>query len=289
MPALKEIRKRIGSVKSTRQITKAMKMIAAVKFRKIQNKMLALRYYAERMNSVLLDLVKNVDAVHPLLEVRLRRKVEIVALTGDRGLCGAFTSNVMKALPRLIKEKRGEGLEVSVSMTGKRGVDLFIRRGGHLRRSWVGLSGRVTYTDAQAIAMDIGENYLNETFDEVILLYNEFRSAIAQKVVAVPLLPLAPIVSEGAEARQEGAEFLYEPSQQEIFNRLLPKNIEIQVFSSLLESQASEEAARMTAMENATKAAGDMIDRLTLQYNKARQASITAELMDIVGGVEAIR
>lgn len=289
MPALKEIRKRIGSVKSTRQITKAMKMIAAVKFRKIQNKMLALRYYAERMNSVLLDLVKNVDAVHPLLEVRLRRKVEIVALTGDRGLCGAFTSNVMKALPRLIKEKRGEGLEVSVSMTGKRGVDLFIRRGGHLRRSWVGLSGRVTYTDAQAIAMDIGENYLNETFDEVILLYNEFRSAIAQKVVAVPLLPLAPIVSEGAEARQEGAEFLYEPSQQEIFNRLLPKNIEIQVFSSLLESQASEEAARMTAMENATKAAGDMIDHLTLQYNKARQASITAELMDIVGGVEAIR
>ncbi|MCL0039903.1 ATP synthase F1 subunit gamma [Thermodesulfovibrionales bacterium] len=289
MPALKEIRKRIGSVKSTRQITKAMKMIAAVKFRKIQNKMLALRYYAERMNSVLLDLVKNVDAVHPLLEVRPRKKVEIVALTGDRGLCGAFTSNVMKALPRLIKEKRGEGLEVSVSMTGKRGVDLFIRRGGHLRRSWVGLSGRVTYTDAQAIAMDIGENYLNETFDEVILLYNEFRSAIAQKVVAVPLLPLAPIVSEGAEARQEGAEFLYEPSQQEIFNRLLPKNIEIQVFSSLLESQASEEAARMTAMENATKAAGDMIDHLTLQYNKARQASITAELMDIVGGVEAIR
>ncbi|MCL0042381.1 ATP synthase F1 subunit gamma [Thermodesulfovibrionales bacterium] len=289
MPALKEIRKRIGSVKSTRQITKAMKMIAAVKFRKIQNKMLALKYYAERMNSVLLDLVKSVDAVHPLLEVRPRKKVEIVALTGDRGLCGAFTSNVMKALSRLIKEKRGEGLEVSVSMTGKRGVDLFIRRGGHLRRSWVGLSGRVTYTNAQAIAMDIGENYLNETFDEVILLYNEFRSAIAQKVVAVPLLPLAPIVSEGAEARQEGAEFLYEPSQQEIFNRLLPKNIEIQVFSSLLESQASEEAARMTAMENATKAAGDMIDHLTLQYNKARQASITAELMDIVGGVEAIR
>ncbi|MCL0051589.1 ATP synthase F1 subunit gamma [Thermodesulfovibrionales bacterium] len=289
MPALKEIRKRIGSVKSTRQITKAMKMIAAVKFRKIQNKMLALKYYAERMNSVLLDLVKSVDAVHPLLEVRPRKKVEIVALTGDRGLCGAFTSNVMKALPRLIKEKRGEGLEVSVSMIGKRGVDLFIRRGGHLRRSWVGLSGRVTYTNAQAIAMDIGENYLNETFDEVILLYNEFRSAIAQKVVAVPLLPLAPIVSEGAEARQEGAEFLYEPSQQEIFNRLLPKNIEIQVFSSLLESQASEEAARMTAMENATKAAGDMIDHLTLQYNKARQASITAELMDIVGGVEAIR
>ncbi|MCL0061868.1 ATP synthase F1 subunit gamma [Thermodesulfovibrionales bacterium] len=289
MPALKEIRKRIGSVKSTRQITKAMKMIAAVKFRKIQNKMLALKYYAERMNSVLLDLVKSVDAVHPLLEVRPRKKVEIVALTGDRGLCGAFTSNVMKALPRLIKEKRGEGLEVSVSMIGKRGVDLFIRRGGHLRRSWVGLSGRVTYTNAQAIAMDISENYLNETFDEVILLYNEFRSAIAQKVVAVPLLPLAPIVSEGAEARQEGAEFLYEPSQQEIFNRLLPKNIEIQVFSSLLESQASEEAARMTAMENATKAAGDMIDHLTLQYNKARQASITAELMDIVGGVEAIR
>jgi F-type H+-transporting ATPase subunit gamma len=288
MPGLKEIRKRIGSVKSTKQITKAMKMVAAAKFRKAQTRIIEMRPYADKMRDVLSTLAKTVDTGHPLLEVRVRKRVEVVVLTGDRGLCGAFNTNVMKAAVKLIKDVKNEGIEVSVSAIGKKGTDLFRRRGIALRKSWTGLSGRVSYASAQEIAKDIMENYTSEIFDEVMLVYNEFKSAIVQKVSVSRLLPLAPVSEEKTSAEAQ-ADFLYEPSQQAIFDVLLPKNLEIQVFRALLESQASEEAARMTAMENATKNADDMIGRLTLQYNKARQASITKELMDIVGGVEALK
>lgn len=289
MPGLKEIRKRIGSVKSTKQITKAMKMVAAAKFRKAQTRILELRPYADKMNSVLTSLAKAVETGHPLLEIRPRKKVEIIALTGDKGLCGAFNTNIMKAAFKLIREIRSEGIDVSVSAIGKRGADLLKRRGFIPRQSWVGISGRVSYLNAKEITGNIIENYINETFDEVVLIYNEFKSALVQKVSVVRLLPLASVKTEEAESQELTAAFLYEPSQQAIFDMLLPKNLEIQVFRALLESQASEEAARMTAMENATKAADDMIASLTLQYNKARQASITKELMDIVGGVEALK
>ena len=160
-----------------------------------------------------------------------------------------------------------------------------------MRRSWTGISGRISYMNAKEIAVDIIDNYTGELFDEVVLVYNEFKSALVQKVSVVRLLPLAAVAghTEQPEVQDEAHDFLYEPSQQAIFDNLLPKNLEIQVFRALLESQASEEAARMTSMENATKAADDMISGLTLQYNKARQASITKELMDIVGGVEALK
>ncbi|MFO0752622.1 MAG: ATP synthase F1 subunit gamma [Thermodesulfovibrionales bacterium] len=288
MPGLKEIRKRISSVKSTKQITKAMKMVAAAKFRKAQIRIIELRPYADKMHAVLSGLAAAVEAGHPLLEVRPRKKVEVVVLTSDKGLCGAFNTNVMKAAFRLIKETRAEGITVSVSSIGKKGTDLLKRRGLPPRQSWVGISGRVFYGNAQEIARDIIDNYTDESFDEVFLVYNEFRSALVQKVSVVRLLPLSPVREEAAE-QGAAADFLYEPSQQAIFEKLLPKNLEIQVFRALLESQASEEAARMTSMENATKAADDMIASLTLQYNKARQASITKELMDIVGGVEALK
>lgn len=289
MPGLKEIRKRISSIKSTKQITKAMKMVSAAKFRKAQTRILELRPYADKMSSVLTNLAKTVETGHPLLEVRARKKVEVLVLTGDKGLCGAFNTNIMKAAFKLIKEIQSEGVEISVSAIGKKGADIFKRRGIFVRRSWIGLSGRVAYLNAKEITGDIIENYTNETFDEVILIYNEFRSALVQKVSVARLLPLSTPRAEGAEKQEETADFLYEPSQQAIFDNLLPKNLEIQVFRALLDSQASEEAARMTSMENATKAANDMIDSLTLQYNKARQASITKELMDIVGGVEALK
>lgn len=289
MPGLKEIRKRISSIKSTKQITKAMKMVSAAKFRKAQARILELRPYADKMNSVLTNLAKAVETGHPLLEVRARKKVELLVLTGDKGLCGAFNTNIMKASFKLIKEIQSEGVEISISAIGKKGTDLFKRRGIPVRRSWVGLSGRVSYLNAKEIAGDIIENYINETFDEVILIYNEFRSALVQKVSVARLLPLSTLKAEAVGLQEETVDFLYEPSQQAIFDNLLPKNLEIQVFRALLDSQASEEAARMTSMENATKAANDMIDSLTLQYNKARQASITKELMDIVGGVEALK
>jgi F-type H+-transporting ATPase subunit gamma len=289
MPGLKEIRKRISSVKSTKQITKAMKMVAAAKFRKAQTRIIELRPYADKMNAVLTGLAKTVETGHPLLEVRLRKRVEILVLTSDKGLCGAFNANIMKAAIRLIKETQAGGVEVSVSAIGKKGADLFKRRGFSLRQAWTGISGRISYMNAKEITQDVIDNYVNETFDEVYLVYNEFRSALVQKVSVARLLPLAPVEAEGAAEQEEAADFLYEPSQQMIFDMLLPKNLEIQVFRALLESQASEEAARMTSMENATKAADDMIANLTLQYNKARQASITKELMDIVGGVEALK
>ncbi len=284
MPGLKQIKRKIVSVKSTKQITKAMKMVAAAKLRKSQTRMLELRPYAHKMNSVVATLTGVVDRGHPLFEVRPKHRVGIVVFTSDRGLCGAFNTNVMRAATRLIREIQSEGLEISINAIGKKGSDLFKRRGLALRKSWTGLSGNILYSNAQEIAKDIIENYINEEFDEVMLVYNEFRSALVQRVSVTRLLPLFSI-----EAEEAGAEFLYEPSQQAIFDMLLPKNIEIQIFRALLESQASEEAARMTAMENATKAANDMIASLTSQYNKARQANITKELMDIVGGVEALK
>lgn len=291
MPGLKEIRKRIGSVKSTKQITKAMKMVAAAKFRKAQTRIFELRPYADKMHAVLTQLAGTVETGHPLLEVRPRKKVEVVVLTSDKGLCGAFNANIIKAAIKLIGEIRSEEIDVSVSAIGKKGADIFKRRNFPMRRSWTGMSGRISYQHAREIANDIVESYTNELFDEVVLVYNEFKSALVQKVSVARLLPLSAVDDRTGEAVSpaEAGDFLYEPSQQAIFETLLPKHLDIQVFRALLESQASEEAARMTSMENATKAADDMINSLTLQYNKARQASITTELMDIVGGVEALK
>ena len=291
MPGLKEIKRRITSVKSTKQITKAMKMVAAAKFRRAVGRIIQLRPYANKMHAVLGGMAKNVESGHPLLDVRVVKKVELLVFSSDRGLCGGFNTNVMKAAMKLLKELQADGKEVSISSVGKKATDLFKRRKIALRQSWVGLSGRISYENAQQIATDIIDNYINETFDEVMVVYTEFKSAAVQRVITLRLLPFKEVGSSAASGSPEEAtgEFLFEPSQNVIFERLLPKNVEIQIFRSLLDSQASEEASRMAAMENATKSADDMIKRLTLQYNKARQASITKELMDIVGGVEALK
>lgn len=288
MPGLKEIRKKISAVKSTRQITKAMKMVAAAKFRRSQGRMFELRPYADKMYAVLADLSMSVETNHPLLQVRPRKKVEVLVFTGDRGLCGAFNTNIMKAATKLIKELSNEGLEISVSTVGKKGTDLFRRRKANMRRSWTGLSGKIAYANAQDIASDLIESYTNEAFDELVIVYNQFKSAMVQKVTTSTLLPIADMRS-GDEAvhSADSSAVEFEPSEQAVFEKLLPKNIEIQIYRALLESQASEEAARMAAMENATRNAEDLISQLTLQYNKARQAAITKELIDIVGGVEA--
>lgn len=289
MATLRDIKRRIKAVQSTSKITKAMKMVAAAKFRKAQQRMFEMRPYAERMNTILSNLAAggSESETHPLLAARPRKNVEIVVLTSDRGLCGAFNTNILKAAVRQVKELRDEGFEVSVSTVGRKARDYYKRRNVEMRKSWTGISGKISYANAQEIAAEVIENYTNETSDEVIIIFNEFKSAIAQQIVVHRLLPLAPIAAGTDAAATDN--FIYEPSKQEIFSRLVPKNVEIQIFRALLESQASEEAARMAAMENATKAANDMIGSLTLQYNKARQASITKELMDIVGGVEALK
>lgn len=288
MATLRDIKRRIKAVQSTSKITKAMKMVAAAKFRRAQQRMFEMRPYAEKMADVLSGLSNGADSeMHPLLAIRQIKKVEMLVVTSDRGLCGAFNTNILKAAASHISRLKNEGFEVSISIVGRKARDYYKRRNIQLTKTWAGISGKISYANAQEIAGQIIESYTNETIDEVILVYNEFKSAATQKVVISRLLPLAPI-----EHNQETLpvfNYLYEPSEQEIFKRLLPKNVEIQIYRALLESQASEEAARMAAMENATKAANDMINSLTLQYNKARQASITKELMDIVGGVEALK
>ncbi|MBM4136384.1 MAG: ATP synthase F1 subunit gamma [Nitrospira sp.] len=292
MPTLRDIRKRLKAIQNTKKITAAMKMVAAAKLRKVQDRMLNFRPYAIRMESVLSDLAKVAEReIHPLFVLRPRKTIEVIVMTSDRGLCGGFNTNILKFAANYMNTTKKEGIEVSLSIIGRKSRDYFRRRNVPMRKSWIGLSGRITYTNAQEIANDLIENYTNETIDEVVLIYSEFKSLLVQKPTMKKLLPIGLLEIE--ESQKEGSllsgDFLYEPSMETIFEKLLPKNIEIQIYRALLETSASEEAARMTAMENATKNCGELITKVTLLANKVRQASITKELMDIVGGVEALK
>ena len=220
MPTLRDIKRRIKAVHSTSKITKAMKMVAASKFRKAQQRMFELRPYADRMNSVLSSLAGGAESeIHPLLAVRPRQKVDIIVLTSDRGLCGAFNSNILRAASKHISHLQKEGFEVNVSAIGRKAADYFKRRNVPLKKSWTGISGRISYANAQEIATDIIERYTNEATDEIILAYNEFKSVAAQKVVVTRLLPLASI--EAAAETLPVFNFIYEPSKEDIFNNLL--------------------------------------------------------------------
>ncbi len=292
MATLRDIKNRIKAVGNTQKITKAMKMVAASKLRKVQGRMLDLRPYADKMQEVLMSLAKGADReAHPLLAFRPRKTVEVVVITSDRGLCGAFNTNILKAAQKYIDNCKKEGFEVSISTVGKKARDYFKRRGVTLRNSRVGISGNIRFPNAEEIANDVKENFINGTIDEVTVVYNAFKSMATQTVTVAKLLPLAPVEEgkEGSAPESPAADFIYEPSMEAIFDRLIPRNVDIQIYRALLESSAAEEAARMSAMENATKSCDEMVDKLTLQYNKARQASITGELMDIVGGVEALK
>jgi len=290
MATLRDIRRRIKAVKNTRQITKAMKMVAAAKLRRAQGRMLELRPYADKMYEVISSLGRMGDVeLHPLLVKRPRKTVELLVITSDRGLCGAFNTNVLKAAAGFVKDMRSQGFEVTISAVGRKALDYHRRRDIPLRNKWTGISGKINYDNAKTIAKDLTENYIDETTDEVYLLYSEFKSVIAQKPTVKRLLPLSGETEGGAQAGGQVADVIFEPSPEALYERLIPKAIEIEVFRALLESQTSEEAARMTAMENASKNADEMIQRLTLVANKVRQATITRELMDIVGGVEALK
>jgi len=292
MPTLRDIRKRLRAIQNTKKITAAMKMVAAAKLRKVQDRMLNFRPYATRMESVLSDLAKVAEReIHPLLALRPRRKVEVLVITSDKGLCGAFNANILRYSGKYIDSLKHEGIDVSLNVAGRKARDYFRRRNMPMRKTWIGLSGRITYTDAQEIAKDLIESYTNETIDEVVVIFNEFKSMIAQKVTTLKLFPIGKIEPGGEEAREPSiyGDYMYEPTRQAIYETLLPKYIEIQIYRALLESSAAEEAARMTAMENATKNCSEMIDKITLLANKVRQASITKELMDVVGGVEALK
>ncbi|MFY1827125.1 ATP synthase F1 subunit gamma [Myxococcus fulvus] len=293
MASLRDIRKRIRSVKNTRQITKAMKMVSAAKLRKAQDAILAARPYASMLDQIISDLVVrsgDSDLSHPLLAARPVKRVELVTLTSDRGLAGGFNSNVTRRTNRFLYEN--SGLErIQLSTVGRKGNDFFRNRNQNIRKDFGGLYQRLNYRAAADVAEELVASFLNGEVDAVHIVYNEFISAINQKVVVTQLLPLQTLgagaaPSEGAAAM---VDFKYEPDRQAVLDRLVPQAVNIKLYRALLESVASEHGARMSAMENATSNASDMISSLTLTYNRTRQAVITKELMEIVSGAEALK
>ncbi|HEX8703281.1 MAG TPA: ATP synthase F1 subunit gamma [Myxococcaceae bacterium] len=311
MASLRDIRKRIRSVKNTRQITKAMKMVAAAKLRKAQDAIIAARPYAQTLDQIISDLAArsaDEEMAHPLLTARPIRRAEVVVLTSDRGLAGGFNSNVIRRANRYLYEN--SGLEkIQMSTVGRKGFDFFRQRGQTIRKDFGGLYQRLNYLAAREVAQELTASFLNNEVDAVYVVYNEFVSAISQKVVLSQILPLQTLggdLTPGAEAKPAApgmlatqapkaagglnlVDFKYEPGRQEVLDRLVPQAVSIKLYRALLESVASEHGARMSAMENATSNATDMIASLSLHYNRTRQAVITKELMEIVSGAEALK
>ncbi len=290
MANLRAIRKRIGSVKSTQQITKAMKMVSAAKLKRAQDAIVAARPYARQMRDVVRAVALRAGAdAHPLLSSRKKKRVALLVITSDRGLCGGFNSNLLRASNRFLQETREKVGEVALFVVGRKARDFFRRRRVPMRKEYLNVLGSLSYAHAEQFGNDLVDGFLAEEFDEVVIAFNEFRSAISQ---VVRMETLFPVAFEKAEEEGPGAaeiDFLYEPSREEILATLLPKYVEAQIFRVLLESVAGEHGARMTAMDSATNNAVEMISRLTLQMNRARQAAITKELMEIIGGAEALK
>lgn len=284
---LRDIRRRIRSVQSTQKITRAMKLVAAAKLRRAQERILQARPYAAKMAELVASLARRAgEKAHPLLARREGHRRLLVVITADKGLCGAFNGNVIRAALGFIRQ--GEAAETSLVVVGRKARDFFRRRRWTIRAQHVGFQDRLAFEQIKAIAAELMDAYMADEVDEVHLLYNEFRSVTVQRVVRRQLLPIRPEEKEEA-SEAPAADYLYEPSADAILAALLPRHVEVQLYRALLESQAGEYGARMTAMEAATKNAQEMIERLTIQYNKARQERITKELLDIVGGAEALR
>jgi len=284
MPNLRDIRTRIRSIKNTQQLTYTMKLVSATKLRRAQEQILAARPYARRMLQVLNSLATRAHPEsHPLLQRREEKSAEVVVITADRGLCGGFNANILKAA--LGEIQRREGTEVAVTAVGKKARDFVRRRRVAMRREMVDVFKKVSYAHAADLAQDLMKLYISGERDAIYLVYNEFKSAIQQRIVGEKLLPIEKLPEE---EKLLPVDYLYEPSQQEIFNQLLPKHVEVQVFRALLESAAAEHGARMSAMDSATRNAADLIDSLTLHMNKVRQAGITNEILEVVAGAAAL-
>jgi F-type H+-transporting ATPase subunit gamma len=287
MIGLKALRRRITSIKSTQQITRAMKMVATARLRRAHERTIEARPYADKIGEVLHNLALRTDPeAHPLLVRREMKRVELLVITTDRGLCGSFNQNVLRRVEGFIRENREAYDEISLTIVGRKGLDYFRRRNVPIIRNYVGIFREIDYQAAATMGKDVVEDYTSEAIDGVFLVYNEFRSPLVQRVTIKPLLPLEP---RQMESDYQPVDYLYEPSAEAILSELLPRYIEVQIYRALLESRAGEMGARMTAMGAATENAQEMIEKLTLVYNKARQTAITTEMMEIVGGVEALR
>jgi F-type H+-transporting ATPase subunit gamma len=287
MATLRDIQRRIRSVQSTQKITRAMKLVAAAKLRRAQERILSARPYANKMAELLGNLVSGADgAPHPLLEQREGPRRQIVIITADRGLAGAFNANILRRAVDLIRESSSAG--VTLVVVGRKARDFFRRRPHTIKRDMVGFWDRLAYSHAAELADAFMQQYVDNEVDEVFLLYNEFRSVALQRPVRQQLLPIPRTAAPAGEAVAP-VDYIYEPGPEAILGDLLPRHVRMQVYRALMESLAGEYGARMTAMEAATKNAKEMIDVLTIQYNKARQEKITKELLDIVGGAEALK
>jgi F-type H+-transporting ATPase subunit gamma len=286
MPSLKAIRKRIGSVKNTRKITRAMKLVAAAKLRRAQDAIIAARPYANALTTVVSELaeVAGTDA-HPLFEERKGNKTAIVAFTSDRGLAGAFNANVVKKVEAFVATELPADSEVSLRLIGRKANQHFSRRNANITSFDPAPTGATALQLAGETAHRIVDDFLAKRVDRVFVVYNEFRSAISQSVVIKQVLPVVP--DKGAAAAT--GDYTYEPGEEELLARLVPLFVQIGLYRAALESIAGEFGARMSSMESATKNAGEMISKLTLQYNRARQAAITKELLEIIGGAEALK
>jgi F-type H+-transporting ATPase subunit gamma len=290
MATLRDIQRRIRSVQSTQKITKAMKLVAAAKFRRAQERILEARPYATKIGELVDGLVSRTtgEETHPLLAARSTGRKRLVVITADKGLCGAFNSNILRESLRFLRG--ADEVSVTLVVVGKKARDFYRRRHFTVKSEMLGFFDRLAYSHAQELANGLMQDFLADEVDEVSLMYNEFRSVAVQRPVRRQLLPLgtSPVGEDDAgDGRQE--EYLYEPGPEAILASLLPRHVTTQVYRALMESAAGEYGARMTAMESASKNAREMINVLTIQYNKARQERITKELLDIVGGAEALR
>lgn len=289
MPSLKEVKTKITGVKKTSQITKAMNMVAAAKLRGAQEKMEAFRPYTSKFNDAMSNLSggANSDAF-PLMENRDVKKVELVVITSDRGLCGSYNANIVKRVEKMIAEYEAEGKEVGLVCVGKKGFQL-LRKTGKVRKNYNDIMANFQMFNAREIATDLAEKFLAGESDKVEIVFGEFKSVAVQSPVAVPFLPVQPVESDGEDEKKLSGDYIYEPSSEEIMDTLQPLYLNVIIYHAMLEVGASEHAARMTAMDNATNACKDIVSNLTVIYNKARQAAVTNELMDIVGGAEALK
>ena len=285
MPGMRDIKRKIQSVKSTQKITKAMKMVSAAKLRKAQEAMESARPYADKIYDVISSIGKRVNPeIHPFLIQKDEVKtVCLVIFTSDRGLCGAFNANVIKAANKFIGEHSDK--TVKLVCVGRKGYDFFRKRDNEVLDKYITFGGRVVYQDAIDIGEKIAERFLNEEFDEVYLLFNEFKSIVYHVPKVLKLLPLS--FEKGED--EVLIDYLYEPKPEVLMKSIMPKFINFTIYRALLESVAGEHGARMAAMDNATRNAGELIDKLILSFNKARQASITKEILDIVNGAEALK
>jgi F-type H+-transporting ATPase subunit gamma len=288
MPSLKAIRKRISSVKNTQKITRAMKLVAAARLRRAQDAIIAARPYSAALERVIGELAGRAGQdAHPLLAERPGKRSQVVVLTSDRGLAGSFNAQVLRRTEALLGDELADWDEVGLRVVGRKGNDFFKRRDVDIVTFLAAPTSATALDVSRELANSVVHDFLAERVDRVYLLYNEFKSAMSQKPVALQLLPVRAAAQSEATARP--ADFLYEPSREELLAHLLPLYVQNGLYRAALESIASELGARMSAMDSATRNAGEMIDRLTLQYNRARQAAITKELLEIIGGAEALK